>query len=78
MNLTPPFQQDSLLFLHEPHGASNFGPGHADDQDQFRGAVSAEEVDLRLTVTEYMHMGRLMVIDKDDNAQPPSTMNGDD
>ncbi len=51
------------------HGAANLSALHAFGPNQFRRAVPACQVDLGMTVAEYMDMGRFMIVHEDDDAE---------
>ncbi len=69
MNLAPPLQQIALLLLDDAHRPPNAGAGHADSEHQLGIAIAAGEIDFGFAVTEHVDVGRLMVIDKDDDPQ---------
>ena len=45
--------------------------------DQLRKAIDSQQADLGLAATEDVDMGRLVIVDKDDHAQPVGTQHSD-
>jgi len=62
MNLLPSSQQRALLVGHKLHRSLQLAATHSYRPNQHRFAVSAAEIDLRLAVTEHMHMRWPMII----------------
>lgn len=54
------------MLSHESGGASSLPSRGADDTDNLAG----RNCDLGLAVSDHMHMGRCMVVEIDDDAQP--------
>jgi hypothetical protein len=67
MDLLPSGQQQYLLLKNYPHGAADLGAGHTFSPDQFRGAISTVQIDLSMTVTEDVDVGRQVIVDEDDH-----------
>jgi hypothetical protein len=77
MDILPPGQQHRLLFNHDPNRAADPGSGHAISPNQFRSSACSEQIDLGVTVTEDVHVSRLVIVDEDDNAQAVGMQDGD-
>jgi hypothetical protein len=74
----PPSRQQVVPPLYDDlHGATNVASLHAVDPYQRRNTFGADQIDLRLSVAEYMDMSRLVVIGEDDEAQAARAMDGD-
>jgi hypothetical protein len=76
MNLVPFRLHRCLLLRHDAKRLPQIACLEAVVPDQFRLAVRPRQVDLRMAVADRMDMGRLMVIDEDDEAQSGLAMNG--
>jgi len=66
-----------LLVDHDLHGAAHIAALHAFNRHDPGAAVRGDQVDLDVTITEHVDMGRLMVIDKDDKPQAVGPMDRD-
>jgi len=69
MDALPPGQQHCLRLGNNPHGASNFTSGHAISPYQFWQSSWARQVDLGLTVSVYVDVRRLVIVNEDDHTQ---------
>jgi hypothetical protein len=77
MDFPPPRQKVVPPLYDDLHGATNVTSLHAVDPHKRRRAIGADQIDLRLSVAEYMDMSRLVVIGEDDEAQAARAMDGD-
>jgi hypothetical protein len=77
MDFLPPSQQQRLLFKNNPHRAADLNTGHAIHPNQFGRAIGTSQIDLGMTITENVNMGRLMIVNKDDHTQPVSAKHSD-
>jgi hypothetical protein len=77
MDVLPPGQQRRLRLGNNPHGATNLAAGHAIGPDQLRRSARASQVDLGLTVTEYVDVGRVVIVNEDDHTQAFGAQNSD-
>lgn len=55
---------------------ADFGPAHAVSPNQFRDSAESQEIDLGVTVTENMDVGRLVIVEEDNHAQAEGTKHG--
>lgn len=70
-------QQRRLPVPYDPHGATDFGTGHAFGPDQFRFAGSTAQIDLGLPIAENMDMRRFVIVDENDDAKSASPKHSD-
>jgi hypothetical protein len=77
MDFPPSGKKRLLLVLDDLHGAAHIVPLHALGPDKRWSPVRPDQVDLDLPVTEHMHMGRLMIVCEDDDAQTMRSVYGD-
>jgi hypothetical protein len=77
MDFLPTSEQDRLLLKDNPHRTADLNAGHAFDPNQLRIAIGASQIDLGMTVTEDVNMGRLVIVNKDDHAQTLSAKYSD-
>jgi len=77
MDFLPPSEQERLLLKDNPHSTADVNAGHALNPNQFWGTIGTAQIDLGMTVTEDVNMGRLVIVNKDDHAQALSAKNSD-
>jgi hypothetical protein len=77
MDFLPPSQQQRLLFKNNPHRAADINTGHAINPNHLRSAIGTSQIELGMTITENVNMGRLMIVNKDDHTQPVSAKHSD-
>jgi hypothetical protein len=68
MDSFPPFQKLRAIQRHDLHGPSSFAAHHSFCPNKLRRTTHTGEVDLRVSVAEYMHVGGLVIIRKDDDS----------
>ena len=66
-----------MLLAHDLHGPAGLAPVHALEPNQLRGPADTPEIDVGLTITEDVHVNRLMIIGEDDHPQIAGTQDGD-
>jgi hypothetical protein len=66
-----------LLLDNDLHRAPDLPAGHSVRPNQFGPTIGTEEINLGLTVTEDMHVSRLVIVDEDDHAKTAGTKHGD-
>jgi hypothetical protein len=69
MDLPPSSQKVAASFCNEADRLTDFRALHSLDPDQLRPITRADEIDLRVTVAEDMHMSRFVVVEIDDDPQ---------
>jgi hypothetical protein len=77
MDFLPPSQQQHLLFKNNPQRAADLNAGHAIHPNQLGRAIGTPQIDLGMTITENVNMGRLVIVNKDDHTQPVSAKHSD-
>lgn len=65
-----------MLLDNDSHSAANLAAVHTVSSNQFRGAVSTEQIDLGLTVTEDVDVSRPVIVGEDNHAQALGTKHG--
>lgn len=69
MSCSPTRQKISLPLDYHSHRATHLVVLHILGPDQFRFPIGTDQIDLGMPIAEHMHMGRFMVIAKNDDAQ---------
>ena len=77
MNFPPSGKKSLLLVRDDLHGPAHIVPLHALSPDKSRSPVRPDQIDLDLPITGHMHMGRLMIVCEDDDAQTMRSAYGD-
>lgn len=77
MDLPPSGQKVVASLCYEADRLTDFRTFHSLDPDQLRPITGADEIDLRVTVAEDMHMGRFVVVEIDDDPQAVCSEYGD-
>lgn len=77
MNLSPSGQKVVASLCNESNRLTDFRAFHSLDPDQLRPITGADEIDLRMTVAEDMHMGWFVVVEVDDDPQAVCSEYGD-
>lgn len=65
------------MVTNQLQGTAHVIPLQAFGPDEHRTAIRADQVDLGLPVTKHMHMGRLVIVREDDDAQTMRPMDRD-
>lgn len=63
--------------MDDLHGSTYIIPFHALGPDKNWSPVKPDQIDLDLPITEYVHMGRLMIVCEDDDTQTMRSVYGD-
>jgi hypothetical protein len=66
-----------LLLKNNPHRTADLNAGHPFNPNQFGGGIGTPQIDLGMTVTKDVNMGRQMIVNKNDHAQAVSAKYSD-
>jgi len=75
MDFPPSCKKLLLLVADHLHGTAQIVRLHAFGPDESRNPVRSDQIDLGLPITEHMHMGWLVIVREDDDAQTMRTVN---
>jgi len=65
-----------LLFLDDLHSPAHIASFHTLGSEKNRSPIRPDQIDLDLPVAEHVHMGRLMVVCEDNDAQTMRSVYG--
>ena len=77
MDIPPSGQKVVASLCNEANRLTDFSTFHSLDPDQLGPITGADEIDLRVTVAEDMHMGRFVVVEIDNDSQAVCSEYGD-
>jgi hypothetical protein len=77
MYVVPPGEQRLTIRLDQPHAFADVGMLHSDCPDQFGPVIGAGKVYLGFSVTENVHMRRLVVVRENHDPETFGTQNRD-
>ena len=77
MDIPPTSRRKRLLLGNDAERTTGLAATNGVGPDQFRLAVGPEQIDLGLAVTEYVDVGRPVIVAEDDHAEALGTQHGD-